>query len=63
MDRAQLAVVGGGVAGTSAALEAARLGVEVTLIDENPLDFSMMALDIPLYFGQRMMTTVQRQGS
>ena len=62
MDRAQLAVVGGGVAGTSAALEAARLGVEVTLIDENPLDFSMMALDIPLYFGQRMMTTVRDKG-
>ncbi len=59
MDRVQLAVVGGGVAGASAALEAARLGVEVTLIDENPLDFSMMALDIPLYFGQRMMSTVR----
>lgn len=62
MDKAQLVVVGGGVAGASAALEAVKLGVEVTLIDENPLDFSMMGLDIPLCFGQRMMPTVRDKG-
>lgn len=55
-------VVGGGPAGASAAIEAAKWGAQVTLVDENPLDQSMMALDIPLYFGQRMMPTVRDKG-
>ncbi|MFQ5873412.1 MAG: NAD(P)/FAD-dependent oxidoreductase, partial [Dehalococcoidia bacterium] len=62
MDRAQLVVVGAGSAGVSAAIEAASLGIRVTLVDENPLDLSMMGLDIPLYFGQRMMPTVRDRG-
>ncbi|MEE9198328.1 MAG: FAD/NAD(P)-binding oxidoreductase, partial [Dehalococcoidia bacterium] len=62
MDRTQLAVVGGGRAGASAAIEAARAGLGVTLIDENPIGLAMMGLDIPLYFGQRMMPTIQDKG-
>ncbi|MEE9199584.1 MAG: FAD-dependent oxidoreductase, partial [Dehalococcoidia bacterium] len=62
MDRTQLAVVGGGPAGASAAIEAARAGLGVTLIDENPIGLAMMGLDIPLYFGQRMMPTIQDKG-
>lgn len=58
MDRTQLAVVGAGPAGLTAALEAARLGLEVTLIDEHPIEFALMAQEIPLHFGQRMMATV-----
>ena len=58
MDRTQLAVVGAGPAGLSAALEAAKLGLQVNLIDEHPLDFALMAQEIPLHFGQRMTTTV-----
>lgn len=42
MDTAQLAVVGAGVAGTAAAIEAARLGLDVTLVDEHPVDLSLI---------------------
>ena len=57
--RVPLVVVGGGAAGVSAATAAARAGVEVLLIDENPIDVSMMALDVPLYFGQAMQPSVR----
>ncbi len=57
MDKTQLAVVGAGVAGTAAAIEAAKAGLEVTLIDEHPIDFALMAQEIPLHFGQRMTAT------
>ena len=49
-----LAVVGAGAAGVAAAMEAARAGVEVVLIDEHPVDNDTMAMDVPLYFGGRM---------
>ncbi|MEE9198157.1 MAG: FAD-dependent oxidoreductase, partial [Dehalococcoidia bacterium] len=62
MGKTQLAVVGGGPAGVSAAIEAVTTGVQVTLVDENPIDFSMMGLDIPLCFGQRMMPTLRDKG-
>src|SRR5262249_20007695 len=39
--------------------EAARAGVEVLLIDEHPLDIDLMAMDVPLYFGQRMSPVVR----
>ena len=58
-----LVVIGAGVAGVAAASEAAQAGVEVLLIDENPIDMAMMALDVPLYFGQRMLTTVRDRSS
>ncbi len=53
MESRPLVVVGGGVAGAAAAVEAARAGVRVTLIDENPIGASMMGLDVPLFFGGR----------
>ena len=43
------------MAGTSAAIEAARAGVRVLLVDENPIGASMMALDVPQFFGKRAM--------
>ena len=46
--------MGAGPAGTAAAIAAAKAGLDVLLIDENPLDFDLMAMDVPLYFGQRM---------
>ena len=49
-----LVVVGAGVAGTAAAIEAARAGVQVTLIDENPISLSTMDMDVPLFFGRRI---------
>lgn len=46
-----LLVVGAGPAGVAAALEAAGRGVEVTLVDEHPLDPGLFGLDVPLQFG------------
>lgn len=51
---APLLVVGAGVAGLAAAIEAAKAGLSVTLIDENPVPFETMAESIPLFFGNRM---------
>ncbi len=58
METKPLVVVGAGTAGTAAAIEAARAGVQVTLIDENPIGASMMAMDVPQFFGRRTMDTV-----
>jgi thioredoxin reductase len=57
-----LVVVGAGAAGVAAATEAARAGVQVLLLDEHPLDPELMAMDVPLYFGQRMSTAVRDRG-
>jgi thioredoxin reductase len=56
-----LVVVGAGPAGVTAAIEAARAGVEVVLIDEHPVDNDMMAMDVPLCFGQRMDGSVRNR--
>lgn len=58
METKPLVVVGAGTAGTAAAIEAARAGVQVTLIDENPIGASMLAMDVPQFFGRRTMDTV-----
>ena len=55
-------VVGAGVAGVSAAIEAARLGLAVTLVDEHPLDLSSMAMDTPYFFGSRLLPTLADRG-
>jgi thioredoxin reductase len=49
----QLLVVGAGPAGAAAALEAARLGVSVVLVEEDPVTAAAMGDDIPLHYGQR----------
>ena len=56
-------VVGAGPAGVAAAVEAARAGVEVLLVDEHPVDNDMMAMDVPLCFGQRMDATVRNRAA
>src|SRR6266403_893820 len=58
-----LVVVGAGAAGVAAAIEAARAGVEVLLVDEHPVDNDMMAMDVPLCFGQRMDATVRNRAA
>src|SRR5207249_6012358 len=58
-----LVVVGAGAAGVAAAVEAARAGVEVLLLDEHPVDNDMMAMDVPLCFGQRMDATVRNRAA
>ena len=62
MEHTQVAVVGGGVAGTAAARAAAELGLDVVLIDEHPVDDESMAMDIPLFFGQRALGTASDRG-
>ena len=62
-ERVQLLVVGAGPAGCAAALEAARLGLKVTLVDENPLDPALMGLEVPFHFGGRMTGAVRNRNS
>ncbi|WP_237476403.1 FAD-dependent oxidoreductase [Lichenibacterium dinghuense] len=52
-EHAEVLVVGAGPAGTAAALEAARLGARVKLVDENPVAGALAGLDVPLFFGGR----------
>jgi thioredoxin reductase len=61
-EHAQVLVIGAGPAGAAAAIEAARRGASVVLVDENPLDPQLMGLDTPLLFGGRMSGAVQRRG-
>lgn len=56
-----LVVVGAGVAGLAAATEAARAGVEVVLLDENPIEHDLMAMDVPLCFGGRMSPSLKNR--
>ena len=58
-EHADLLVVGAGPAGLAAATEAARLGVHVVLVDENPVPLSLMGIDVPLFYGQHMNAAVQ----
>jgi thioredoxin reductase len=62
VDREEVVVVGAGAAGASAAIEAARLGLGVTLVDEHPLDLSTMAMDTPYFFGSRLLPTLADRG-
>ena len=57
-----LLVIGAGPAGIAAALEAARHGVGVTLVDEHPLDPGLIGLDVPLHFGGCAGAGVQNRG-
>ena len=59
-EHADVLVIGAGPAGTAAAIEAAKLGASVVLIDENPVDPGLMGLDTPLLYGGRMSGAVQR---
>ena len=56
--RAELVVVGAGPAGCAAAITASRAGLQVLLIDENPVAGATMGLDVPLHYGQRMSSAV-----
>jgi thioredoxin reductase len=60
-EHVQLLVVGAGAAGLAAAIEAAKLGLSVTLVDENPVAAGLMGLDVPLFYGQRMNPAVQEE--
>jgi thioredoxin reductase len=61
-EHAQVLVIGAGPAGTAAAIEAAKLGAGVVLIDENPVDPGLMGLDTPLFYGGRFSGAARRRG-
>jgi thioredoxin reductase len=52
-ERFDVVVIGAGPAGLAAALEAARAGLSVKLVDENPIGPGLVGLDVPLLFGGR----------
>lgn len=52
-------VIGAGPSGTAAAIEVAKTGATVLLIDENPVAGALMGNDVPLYFGGRMTAATQ----
>ena len=54
MQDTELLVVGGGPAGSAAALTAAELGVETLLVDENPLDPVYLQRNVPHWYGSRL---------
>ena len=60
-EHADVLVIGAGVAGTAAAIEATKLGARVVLIDENPIDPQLMGLDTPLFYGGRMSGAAPRR--
>jgi thioredoxin reductase len=57
----EIVVIGAGPAGIAAAVEAAKAGRRVKLVDENPVAAGRMGLDVPLFYGQRMTAAVQNQ--
>ena len=60
--RFDVVVIGAGSAGARAATLAARGGVSVLLVDENPVAAGLMGLDVPLYYGGRATGAVQNRG-
>ncbi len=56
-----LVVVGAGVAGIEAAVTAARLGLSTMLVDEHPVASSLIGIDVPWMFGQRLGAASQNQ--
>ncbi len=56
-----LLVVGAGPAGIAAALEGARRGQSVLLVDEHPVAAGMAALDVPFCFGGRASPAIANQ--
>ena len=57
--RYDVIVVGAGRSGAKAALDAAKAGRSVLLVDENPMPAAHFGNDVPLYFGGRATTAVQ----
>jgi NADPH-dependent 2,4-dienoyl-CoA reductase/sulfur reductase-like enzyme len=58
--RYDVVVVGAGPNGIAAAMDAAKDGAKVLLVDENPVSGALMGNDVPLYFGGRMTAATQQ---
>jgi NADPH-dependent 2,4-dienoyl-CoA reductase/sulfur reductase-like enzyme len=57
--RYDVVVVGAGPSGIAAAIDAAKAGSSVLLVDENPVAGGLMSNDTPLYYGGRMTGATQ----
>lgn len=62
-EKTRLLVIGAGPAGLAAAIEGARQGLQVTLVDENPIAAESIGEDIPLLFGQRATGAVRNRNA
>jgi thioredoxin reductase len=62
-ERTEVLVIGAGPAGLAAALEAARLGRSVMLVDENPISAETMGENVPLHFGGGMTQAVRNRSA
>ena len=51
---AKLVVIGSGSSGCACAIEAAGLGLDVTLVDEHPQAVTAMSFDAPYFYGSRL---------
>lgn len=60
-EHVDLVVVGAGPAGLAAAVAAAKAGLGVKLVDENPVSAGLLGLDVPLLYGGRADASVQSQ--
>ncbi len=58
-ERAEIVVIGAGPAGCAAAIEAAKAGASVVLVDENPVSPGLIGTDVPFHFGGRASSAVQ----
>ena len=63
MNSHRVVVIGAGLAGCCAALEAAKRDFNVTLIDEHPQAPSSMSLDAPYFYGARLPATLSDAGA
>ncbi len=62
-EHCQVLVIGGGAAGLAAAIEAARYGLAVVLVDENPVPYAVMGEEVPLHYGQAMSAVAQNRNA
>ncbi|MBW4022335.1 MAG: FAD-dependent oxidoreductase [Proteobacteria bacterium] len=62
-ERVEVLVIGAGPAGLAAAMEAARLGRSVVLVDENPIAPETMGENLPLHFGGGMTQAVRNRNA
>jgi thioredoxin reductase len=57
MEHVELLVIGGGAAGQSAAIHAAKFDIRTLLVDEGPIQSEWMSRQVPRWYGERLPQT------